>query len=225
MLTGCSERLTLARDRGERVLVFGDFDADGLTGLAIMTLALRRFGVEVIPYVPSRLDEGHGLSRAAIEAAAAGGRDRHRDRRLRLDERTGDRGRRRTWHRHDRDGPPSGAAGPPAGFRARQSPSGRRHVSRPAVGWQRRRVQGRASCSWRACPADRRPRSPSPTWRRSARWPMSRRSSARTARSRGWDWLDYGPRHVPGSRRFWSAHGSRLTRLIWRRSRSPSRRG
>src|SRR4051794_7876037 len=66
-------RLTLARDRGERVLVFGDFDADGLTGLAIMTLALRRFGVDVIPYVPSRLDEGHGLSRAAIEAAAAGG--------------------------------------------------------------------------------------------------------------------------------------------------------
>jgi single-stranded-DNA-specific exonuclease len=66
-------RLTLARDRGEKVLVFGDFDADGLTGLAIMTLALRRFGVEVIPYVPSRLDEGHGLSRAAIEAAEAGG--------------------------------------------------------------------------------------------------------------------------------------------------------
>ena len=42
-------RLTSARDRGERVLVFGDFDADGLTGLAIMTLALRRFGVAVEP--------------------------------------------------------------------------------------------------------------------------------------------------------------------------------
>jgi single-stranded-DNA-specific exonuclease len=67
------ERLTRARDRGERVLVFGDFDADGLTGLAIMTIALRRFGVEVVPYVPSRLDEGHGLSRAAIDAAAAAG--------------------------------------------------------------------------------------------------------------------------------------------------------
>src|SRR4051794_14134146 len=66
-------RLTLARDRGERVLVFGDFDADGLTGLAIMTLALCRFGAEVIPYVPSRLDEGHGLSRAAIDAAVTAG--------------------------------------------------------------------------------------------------------------------------------------------------------
>ena len=64
-------RLHAARDRSERVLVFGDFDADGLTGLAIMTLALRRFGLAVVPYVPSRLDEGHGLSLAAIEAAVA----------------------------------------------------------------------------------------------------------------------------------------------------------
>jgi single-stranded-DNA-specific exonuclease len=62
-------RIDAARERRERVMVFGDFDADGLTGLAIMTLALRRFGVTVEPYVPSRLDEGHGLSLAAIDAA------------------------------------------------------------------------------------------------------------------------------------------------------------
>ena len=66
-------RIRRARELGERVLVFGDFDADGLTGLAIMTLALRRFGVAVEPYVPSRLDEGHGLSLASIEAAVTGG--------------------------------------------------------------------------------------------------------------------------------------------------------
>jgi single-stranded-DNA-specific exonuclease len=66
-------RLRLARDRGERVLVFGDFDADGLTGLAILTLALRRFGLIVEPYVPSRLEEGHGLSLVAVDAATAGG--------------------------------------------------------------------------------------------------------------------------------------------------------
>jgi single-stranded-DNA-specific exonuclease len=66
-------RLRLARDRREAVLVFGDFDADGLTGLAILTLALRRFGLTVEPYVPSRLEEGHGLSLAAIDTAAAGG--------------------------------------------------------------------------------------------------------------------------------------------------------
>jgi single-stranded-DNA-specific exonuclease len=67
------ERFRLARDRSERVQVFGDFDADGLTGLAILTIALRRFGLTVTPYVPSRLDEGHGLSLAAIDTALAGG--------------------------------------------------------------------------------------------------------------------------------------------------------
>jgi single-stranded-DNA-specific exonuclease len=66
-------RLRQARDRGERVQVFGDFDADGLTGLTILTLALRRFGLEVVPYVPSRLDEGHGLSLAALDSAEADG--------------------------------------------------------------------------------------------------------------------------------------------------------
>jgi single-stranded-DNA-specific exonuclease len=66
-------RITRARERGEKVLVFGDFDADGITGLAIMTLALQRLGLDALPYVPSRLDEGHGLSRAAIEAASAAG--------------------------------------------------------------------------------------------------------------------------------------------------------
>lgn len=67
------DRLRRARERSEVVQVFGDFDADGLTGLAILTIALRRFGVAVLRYVPSRLDEGHGLSLAAIDAAIAAG--------------------------------------------------------------------------------------------------------------------------------------------------------
>jgi single-stranded-DNA-specific exonuclease len=67
-------RVALARERGERVLVFGDFDADGLTGLAIIVLALRHLGLDVEPYVPSRSEEGHGLSRAAIEHARVAGR-------------------------------------------------------------------------------------------------------------------------------------------------------
>jgi single-stranded-DNA-specific exonuclease len=66
-------RIARARADRERVMVFGDFDADGLTGLAIMVRALRRLDIDVIPYVPSRLDEGHGLSLLAVEAAREAG--------------------------------------------------------------------------------------------------------------------------------------------------------
>ena len=67
------DRVRSARTRQERVMVFGDFDADGLTGLAQMVLALRRLGLDVLPYVPSRLDEGHGVSMSSVEAAVAAG--------------------------------------------------------------------------------------------------------------------------------------------------------
>jgi single-stranded-DNA-specific exonuclease len=67
------DRVLAAREHGERVLVFGDFDADGITGLAILTIALRELGIDVLPYVPSRLEEGHGLSIAAVDAAVAAG--------------------------------------------------------------------------------------------------------------------------------------------------------
>ncbi len=65
------ERVRAAQTAGERIMVFGDFDADGLTGLAALVLALRRLGLDVLPYVPSRLEEGHGLSFASVERAVA----------------------------------------------------------------------------------------------------------------------------------------------------------
>ncbi len=67
-------RVARARAAGERVQVFGDFDADGLTGLAILVRALRGLGLDVAAHVPSRLDDGHGLSLRAVEAAHAEGR-------------------------------------------------------------------------------------------------------------------------------------------------------
>jgi len=67
------DHLAEARSRGERIMVLGDFDADGLTGLAILTRALRLAGMDVQPYVPRRLEEGHGVSLAAIEAAVRDG--------------------------------------------------------------------------------------------------------------------------------------------------------
>ena len=66
-------RITRARTGREKVMVFGDFDADGLTGLAILVRTLRRLDIDTMPYVPSRLDEGHGLSLLAVEAAREAG--------------------------------------------------------------------------------------------------------------------------------------------------------
>jgi single-stranded-DNA-specific exonuclease len=67
-------RIQQAVERSERVLVLGDFDADGLTGLAILILALRQLGVDAAPYVPARTEEGHGISITAIEQARTEGR-------------------------------------------------------------------------------------------------------------------------------------------------------
>jgi single-stranded-DNA-specific exonuclease len=67
-------RVAAARARGERLLVYGDFDADGLTGLSILVLALRSLGIDAAPYVPERLGDGHGLSLRAIDRAVAEGR-------------------------------------------------------------------------------------------------------------------------------------------------------
>src|SRR5450759_3759799 len=67
-------RVARAQGSGERVLVYGDFDADGLTGLSILVIALRAIGIDAAPYVPERLGDGHGLSLRAIDRAADEGR-------------------------------------------------------------------------------------------------------------------------------------------------------
>jgi single-stranded-DNA-specific exonuclease len=66
-------RLQEARQAGHSALVLGDFDADGLTGLAILVETLRRLGVDAEPYVPHRTAEGHGLSMAAVQRARQAG--------------------------------------------------------------------------------------------------------------------------------------------------------
>ena len=66
-------RLYSAVNDGERVGVFGDFDVDGITGTAIISEGLSSLGVPVTPYLPHRVDEGHGLSNAAIDALADDG--------------------------------------------------------------------------------------------------------------------------------------------------------
>ncbi|MDA1174813.1 MAG: single-stranded-DNA-specific exonuclease RecJ [Chloroflexi bacterium] len=61
-------RIKAARDRGETVAVYGDFDADGVTGTALMVKAFRHYGLNVISYIPHRVREGHGLNVGAVDS-------------------------------------------------------------------------------------------------------------------------------------------------------------
>jgi single-stranded-DNA-specific exonuclease len=52
---------------GESIAVYGDFDADGITGTALLVQGLTRLGGRVTPYIPHRLTEGYGLKNTALE--------------------------------------------------------------------------------------------------------------------------------------------------------------
>ena len=52
---------------GEKIAIYGDFDADGITSTAVLVQGLRAFNVEAIPYIPHRINEGHGLKITAVE--------------------------------------------------------------------------------------------------------------------------------------------------------------
>lgn len=52
---------------GEKIAIYGDFDADGITATALLVEGLSALGGTVIPYIPHRLSEGYGLRTAAIE--------------------------------------------------------------------------------------------------------------------------------------------------------------
>ena len=59
-------RLADAIEAGESVAIFGDYDVDGATSAALLTILLRRLGNEPIVYIPDRLMEGYGPSGAAL---------------------------------------------------------------------------------------------------------------------------------------------------------------
>ncbi|HZS15163.1 MAG TPA: single-stranded-DNA-specific exonuclease RecJ [Candidatus Dormibacteraeota bacterium] len=70
LLTGMPEAviaLGVAVRERQRIAVYGDYDADGVTACAMLTLALRAAGAVVQPYIPNRMTEGYGLHAAALE--------------------------------------------------------------------------------------------------------------------------------------------------------------
>lgn len=68
-------RIRRAIKRGERIAVYGDFDADGVTSTALLVTALRALGANVRPYIPHRVDEGYGLNSAALNKLRQQGTD------------------------------------------------------------------------------------------------------------------------------------------------------
>jgi single-stranded-DNA-specific exonuclease len=59
-------RLWAARDRGEPIVIFGDYDVDGVTSAALLTRVLVRLGFAAVPFLPHRMEDGYGLSRDAL---------------------------------------------------------------------------------------------------------------------------------------------------------------
>lgn len=57
-----SERITLALAQREKILVYGDYDADGITATALLMLFLRRAGADCAYLIPDRVSEGYGMS-------------------------------------------------------------------------------------------------------------------------------------------------------------------
>ena len=62
-----AQRIARAVRDAERIVVFGDYDCDGMTSAAIFTEALRALGGNATPVLASRFDGGYGLSQAALE--------------------------------------------------------------------------------------------------------------------------------------------------------------
>lgn len=67
------ERLGRAIAQRESIMIYGDYDVDGVTATAILMLTLKELGVTADYYIPNRLSEGYGLHMEAVEQLAADG--------------------------------------------------------------------------------------------------------------------------------------------------------
>lgn len=66
-------RIMQAIENGEKITVYGDYDADGVTSVSMLLRYFRDRGISADFYIPSRESEGYGVSRDAIDTIAASG--------------------------------------------------------------------------------------------------------------------------------------------------------
>ena len=67
------DRIIYAVQEHENIVVYGDYDADGVTATALLGLALKAMGAEVREYIPNRFDEGYGLNLEAMRTLSEEG--------------------------------------------------------------------------------------------------------------------------------------------------------
>jgi len=67
------DRIKKAIEKNEQIIVYSDYDCDGICGTAILWETLYSFGAKVLPYIPHRMKEGYGLAKEALKELAANG--------------------------------------------------------------------------------------------------------------------------------------------------------
>jgi len=67
------DRLARAIDHGEKILIHGDYDVDGMCSTTLMTRTLRMLGATVVPFIPRRIEDGYDLGAAGVDAALRAG--------------------------------------------------------------------------------------------------------------------------------------------------------
>lgn len=67
MLDRVFKRIEKAKKNKEKVIIYGDYDADGVCSTAILWEALYKYGLDVLPYIPDRFTEGYGINPKSVE--------------------------------------------------------------------------------------------------------------------------------------------------------------
>jgi single-stranded-DNA-specific exonuclease len=62
-----ADRILAAIDARQKIVLYGDYDVDGVTSIALLYRVLKAFGADVETFVPHRLEEGYGLSEEAVQ--------------------------------------------------------------------------------------------------------------------------------------------------------------
>jgi single-stranded-DNA-specific exonuclease len=62
-------RIKKALSRGEKIMVYGDYDVDGISAVALLKRVLQDMGGQIVSYIPNRIEEGYGLNKDAAKTA------------------------------------------------------------------------------------------------------------------------------------------------------------